>query len=176
MKFRKKPVVIDAWVWNETRDMLAMLQFEGMKLVGNTGHRDRPGWVGNLRIKTLESDEDSFYVDSGDYIIKGVRGEFYPCKPDIFAATYEPAPSGEAAGEHAWHCDPVGPNRCDCKPAPSKPSGEESCEEGFGPELCKKFCDHPAPAKPEPCGENNAEMICLSGTAYPCFCPKCGGK
>lgn len=88
-KFRKKPVVIEAWQWNETSALLDELKFKGMKWVGNTGHRDRPGWVGELRIQTLESGRGSFLVDSGDWIIKGVKGEFYACKPDIFAATYD---------------------------------------------------------------------------------------
>lgn len=89
MKYRKKPVVIDAWVWDETEAMLKELRFMGMPWSGNTGHRDRPGWVGELRIKTLESGGGSFHVDRGDYIIKGVKGEFYACKPDIFEMTYE---------------------------------------------------------------------------------------
>jgi len=91
MKFRKKPVVIDAWEWDETEAMLKHLIFEGMPWAGNIGHRDRPGWIGELRIKTLESGGGSFLVDRGDYIIRGVAGEFYACKPDIFAATYEAA-------------------------------------------------------------------------------------
>lgn len=91
MKFRKKPVVIDAWEWDETQAMLDHLRFEGMPWAGNIGHRDRPGWVGELRIKTLESGGGSFCVDPGDWIIKGIKGEFYACKPDIFEATYEPA-------------------------------------------------------------------------------------
>lgn len=42
---------------------------------------------GTLTIRTLEGD---MTANKGDWIIKGVQGEFYPCKPDIFAATYEP--------------------------------------------------------------------------------------
>jgi len=84
VKFRKKPVVIDAWKWDETEEMLKDLRFQGLKWASNEGHRDRPGWVGKLRIMTL-------LVDPGDWIIKGVAGEFYACKPDIFAATYEAA-------------------------------------------------------------------------------------
>lgn len=43
--------------------------------------------LGIVQIKTLEGD---LFVSIGDYIIKGLRGEFYPCKPDIFEMTYEP--------------------------------------------------------------------------------------
>jgi hypothetical protein len=56
------------------------------------------GWVSMpfadpwLIIRTLEGD---MRAEIGDYVIRGVKGEFYPCKPDIFAATYEPA-EGEA--------------------------------------------------------------------------------
>lgn len=73
MKFRKKPVVIEAQQWNEGEPWV-----EGME-VGSTG-----GPV----IKTLEGE---MAVTSGDYIITGVKGERYPCKPDIFEATYDQA-------------------------------------------------------------------------------------
>jgi len=42
-----------------------------------------------LKLKTLESDNETQTASIGDYIIKGVKGEFYPCKPDIFKLTYE---------------------------------------------------------------------------------------
>lgn len=44
--------------------------------------------MANMNIPTLEGDH---IANIGDWIIKGVKGEFYPCKPDIFAATYDPA-------------------------------------------------------------------------------------
>ncbi len=44
---------------------------------------------GGFKLMTLESDGQTQVADIGDYIIKGVQGEFYPCKPDIFAKTYE---------------------------------------------------------------------------------------
>ena len=53
-------------------------------------------------IPTLEGD---MLVRPGDYIIKGVQGEFYPCKPDIFEQTYE-----EVDGKSEWHDDPCCPN------------------------------------------------------------------
>lgn len=61
MKYRKKPVIIEA------------IQFED---------KDNP----YLKIETLEG---IMKASVGDYIIKGVNGEFYPCKPDIFEKTYE---------------------------------------------------------------------------------------
>ena len=87
-RFRKKPVEIEA-----------------RQFIGGKGHRALLNWinehadestafalidggrVAGLVIPTLEGDHRA---DIGDWIIRGVKGEFYPCKPDIFAATYEP--------------------------------------------------------------------------------------
>lgn len=88
--YRKKPVVIEA------------VQFRGfLSSNGQVNLSDKPEWLkeafgneigffgdeGKLTIKTLEGE---MLVSEGDYIIKGVQGEFYPCKPDIFEQTYEP--------------------------------------------------------------------------------------
>jgi hypothetical protein len=75
--FRKKPVVIEAVQWtgknnNEIADFYP-------DVCGALGTPD-------LFVSTLEGD---MRVSVGDWIIKGIKGEFYPCKPDIFAATYE---------------------------------------------------------------------------------------
>lgn len=89
-KYRKKPVVIDAVQFNGFNEE------DGQVIVS-----DRPEWLtaafgkeilffdkpGTLTVKTLEG---SMIASSGDYIIKGVKGEIYPCKPEIFEATYEP--------------------------------------------------------------------------------------
>ena len=53
---------------------------------GNNFYIDHAKGEGGLVIKTLEGD---MFANIGDYIIKGVTGEYYPCKPDIFAITYE---------------------------------------------------------------------------------------
>lgn len=95
MKFRKKPVVIEAfevppddghtrqlppsWLW------ASIAKGETIPLDG-----------GGLVIKTLEGD---MVASVGDWIIQGVKGEFYPCKPDIFAATYEPADGHASASD-----------------------------------------------------------------------------
>ncbi len=99
MKFRKKPVVIEAlklgWSnWNEMCDFVPKPWFvrgcyidaEGKELPqeGTPKTSERMGLI----LKTLESQE--FLAQQGDWIIKGVKGEFYACKPDIFEATYEP--------------------------------------------------------------------------------------
>ena len=85
MKYRKKPVVIEAWLWDESKATFAEI---GCNVMSSEGHSSHPDLLRNLRIETLEG---TMRVNKGDYIIKGVQGEFYPCKPDIFAQTYEPA-------------------------------------------------------------------------------------
>jgi len=82
MKFIKKPVVIEAWLWDESHKTLEMI---GCGYTSCSGHSKRPDECTNLRIHTLEG---AMRADKGDYIIKGVAGEFYPCKPDIFKKTY----------------------------------------------------------------------------------------
>jgi hypothetical protein len=88
MKFRKKPVVIDA--------------VPVTHLISDAAHNWHalPDWFrdayeagnlviapGGISIKTLEG---TMMADLGDILIRGIKGELYPCKPDIFAATYEP--------------------------------------------------------------------------------------
>lgn len=77
-KYRKKPVVIDAVLWTGANLTEVLVFMETGKASMSED--------GQLHIHTLEG---SMHAHSGDYIIKGVKGEFYPCKPDIFAATYE---------------------------------------------------------------------------------------
>jgi hypothetical protein len=75
-QYRKKPVVIDAIQFQDNFPEIEA--FVG----GDAEFRD-----GELVIATLEG---PLHASPNDWIIKGVKGEFYPCKPDIFAATYEP--------------------------------------------------------------------------------------
>ena len=70
--YRKKPVVIQATQWFKMGDHHAVIEIS----------------EGVAAVKTLEG---PMYVTAGDWIITGVKGEHYPCKPDIFAATYEDA-------------------------------------------------------------------------------------
>lgn len=78
-KYRKKPVVIEAIQW--TGDNLKeCLDFMKLSNRTYTVHKDK------IIIYTLEG---AMMTSIGDYIIKGVSGEFYPCKPDIFEKTYE---------------------------------------------------------------------------------------
>ncbi len=80
LKFRKKPVVVEARQWEglHSKEELALwLRWLPISV----------GFVGeDLSIKTLEG---VMIAKPGDWIIRGIAGEFYPCKPDIFEATYE---------------------------------------------------------------------------------------
>lgn len=83
-KWRKKPVVIHASQWNG-HTLAEARQFQDARNLPHWAIGGRNGKTGMI-IPTLEGDH---LAESGDYIICGVQGEFYPCKPDIFAATYE---------------------------------------------------------------------------------------
>jgi len=89
MKFRKKPVVIEATQWDGTLSGLRAIEV-ALPTIDTRAVTAHPpsNTVTQWRIGTLEGGHD---VSPGDWIITGVKGEHYPCKPDIFAATYEPA-------------------------------------------------------------------------------------
>ena len=88
MKFRKKPVVIDAFQWTGRLDEVPMTDGLWFTLAWQDGIVFlRPSQHGQaLIIKTLEGEH---IASVGDWIIRGVKGELYPCKPDIFLQTYE---------------------------------------------------------------------------------------
>jgi hypothetical protein len=91
MKYRKKPVEIEAWLWDGShhRGMFEFLGGSSAQAISGYGDNfyiDHSITAGGLVIKTLEGD---MTASIGDYIIKGVKGEFYPCKPDIFKLTYD---------------------------------------------------------------------------------------
>ena len=101
-KFRKKPVVIEAWYWafmpggqsppSWVNDALSKWPDAGGIAFWPDGNHGNDGsiWADkpHIAIKTLEGE---MIAQPGDWIIRGVMGEIYPCKPDIFAVTYEPA-------------------------------------------------------------------------------------
>ena len=79
MKYRKKPVVIEAIQLDEsTLSQDEIIRWSDNKIL--------KGPDGSLIIPTLEG---NMRAVSGDFVIRGVKGEYYPCKPDIFYATYE---------------------------------------------------------------------------------------
>lgn len=87
MKYRKKPVVINAFKWtgdmfqNEDPEWMIEAIQECKVYFSNIGKEDVV-----MKIETLEG---VMSANRGDYIIQGVKGELYPCKPDIFEMTYE---------------------------------------------------------------------------------------
>lgn len=86
-KYRKKLFVIEAFKWTgdleQVEDPVWMIEAvkKGMAWFNNVGTENV-----NMEIKTLEGNH---IANRGDYIIRGVKGELYPCKPDIFEMTYE---------------------------------------------------------------------------------------
>ena len=82
-KYQKKPVVIEAIQFIDNAERLTEISdFVGEGLSIDYSQPDNP----TLKIQTLEG---VMTASVGDFIIKGVKGEFYPCKPDIFEQTYE---------------------------------------------------------------------------------------
>ena len=85
--YRKKPVVIEAVRW-DGKDYDALAGFLGPEMYSHVGFSSSdPGEApASVHITTMEG---VMAASPGDWVIKGVKGEFYPCKPDIFDATYE---------------------------------------------------------------------------------------
>lgn len=82
-KYRKKPVIIEAIQFVDDAERITEISnFVGEGLSIDYSEKEKPV----LKINTLEG---VMIASEGDYIIKGVKGEFYPCKPDIFNNTYE---------------------------------------------------------------------------------------
>lgn len=86
MKYRKKPVVIEAVQFNGMEDYLEICQW-----IDKTPNTLLTEDIVEYRspIMLVNTLEGTMAANPGDYIIKGVNGEFYPCKPDIFEKTYE---------------------------------------------------------------------------------------
>ena len=80
-KYRKKPVVVEAMRWDGTLGSAADIQ---------TWSEGQTVYALDLDYLAIATLEGTMRAVKGDWIIKGVQGEFYPCKPDIFAMTYEP--------------------------------------------------------------------------------------
>ena len=87
-KYRNLPIIVEATKWDGTVETLSLLQSIGMETtvygVGITG-------ISGLKIKAPNGEHT---VNFGDWIIKGIKGEFYPVKPDIFEQTYEEVKDG----------------------------------------------------------------------------------
>jgi hypothetical protein len=93
-KFRRKPIMIDAVQWTGSMTCLGELQpltlpdRRTLQVVEDFIDAGPP----SLAIQTLEGE---MVANPGDWIIKGVKGDLYPCKPDIFAETYEEVRAGD---------------------------------------------------------------------------------
>ncbi len=89
--YRKKPILIEAF--ELTREMVESHVFDNTPLpasllLGSAGYHKGDRRLDYFRIY-IDTLEGRMEASIGDWIIKGVKGEFYPCKPDIFAATYD---------------------------------------------------------------------------------------
>ena len=83
--YRKRPVTVEVEWWNGSiEEGERIIEWMGGYAVGDPCWAAKPMYMG---IKTLEG---WMKASPGDFIIKGIQGEFYPCKPDIFVQTYEP--------------------------------------------------------------------------------------
>ncbi len=88
MKYRKKPVVIEAVCW-DGKNFDEVMQFMNEDLGSKLNYEDAEEYSlkkGEVSIRTLEG---TMTASKNDWVIKGVKGEYYPCKPDIFEQTYE---------------------------------------------------------------------------------------
>src|SRR3990167_2486754 len=92
-RFRKKPVVIEAMQFDgSVESATAICEWAGHDIeseepwIDFVVHDSEPRDAHDVQVHTLEGD---MLVSVNDWVIRGVKGEFYPCKPDIFAATYE---------------------------------------------------------------------------------------
>lgn len=81
-RYRKKPVEVGAMRWDGSeKSQTAIVNWSGGAV---------SGWFDGEYFLEVRTREGTMRADVGDWIIKGIQGEFYPCKPDIFEATYEP--------------------------------------------------------------------------------------
>lgn len=90
-KFRKKPVVIEA-VQLTADNLEALSEWSGGAVRLGVKSTNSQGVVTRLRA-AIDTLEGTMTAEVDDWIIRGVKGEFYPCKPDIFEATYEQVPA-----------------------------------------------------------------------------------
>ena len=88
-KYRKKPIVIEAMEWDGN---IRRAHPAARWITENGGiARYTPGTQKEPQKLAIETLEGTMTAEPNDFIIKGVNGEFYPCKPDIFAKTYDVA-------------------------------------------------------------------------------------
>lgn len=91
LKFRKKPAVIEAMQFDGTVSSADSIRDWALMPDGMTAEVGRDSNAGKCSYLGILTLEGVMRANAGDWIIRGVKGEFYPCKPEIFAATYEEA-------------------------------------------------------------------------------------
>ncbi|MCF0108215.1 MAG: hypothetical protein HUJ59_04385 [Bacilli bacterium] len=84
-KYRKKPVEIEAiqYTGKNDKEVISFID-DSAKMCQEWSHKKN-----QFKIKAISTLEGRMYISIGDFVIKGVNGEFYPCKPDIFEKTYD---------------------------------------------------------------------------------------
>lgn len=106
--FRKKPVVIEAQQYVDAEsgsEIISRIIDEGGTASLHCVDLGQPDHGGHtIMIRTLEGD---MHASSGDWVIRGVQGEFYPCKPEIFEATYDVADASQEQGKYTTHACPT---------------------------------------------------------------------
>ena len=100
MKYRKKPIVVEAIQWTGTNHE-QIKDFCGSVVVESGETYGERGAVYYFAISTLEG---KMYVSVGDFIIKGIAGEFYACKPEVFKASYDEVLGCECHGVDPENC------------------------------------------------------------------------
>ena len=97
-RYRKRPVVVEAvQFWDSPKSVTAISELAGRAICVS--------YVEALPVLHIETLEGTMTAREGDWIIRGVRGELYPCKPDIFDATYEPADFPEGCERRPEACN-----------------------------------------------------------------------
>lgn len=122
MKYRKKPVVIEAVQLKPDTVAAAYRFIHGPDSVDLRSSASADRWsdyegtviASGLRLKTMESDGQTQVAKMGDFIIKGVKGEFYPCDSEVFALTYEAADAPDAEPLKRVRFDGGRPVEWDC--------------------------------------------------------------
>lgn len=84
--YRKKPVEVEAHLFTGATTSKGQIE----KWIDSGVWQDKEVHTQDYRTMEINTLEGTMTAEPGDYIIKGIKGEFYPCKPDIFRATYEP--------------------------------------------------------------------------------------
>lgn len=87
MKYRKKPIEVEAFQWNGNMNEL-LKWANSTQLLSTYSFKQKTGFFG-YNVLEIKTNKGKMTAALGDIIIKGIRGEFYPVKPDIFRDTYE---------------------------------------------------------------------------------------